>query len=398
MPSSKVSNLSYYRPSWVPLGAILLVDFENHRAWWNGGPKAISQLSDTGTNGKTLEFSALGEAWQSAATISIDYEYDYTNYFASGGGGPFFQWQVSASHYLRILCWDTSSPQNRMVPRVYYSLNGTSGSFVRDNNNSKGIYRQRTTYALAAGAVIRGQQNNRLVGGAETLGSAWMQPGTLYFRSRSDNSDELTHATLHKVVVYPRALSDSEIAARGADGAGYPLHFLGDSFLSSGLITENVLSTQTKYIGFSTDGVGGSTLQQQADRFDLTPEFWQSTLVIVDGALELTGAQAVAAIAQMVGNLPHERWVYVQANPINPNGDSRRTDWNSYQAEIEAYCGADHYCATLDAMIAEDTENEAAGLWGPSMTSDLTHPTNPAGYAAFAGIIRAFLQSRGWLP
>jgi hypothetical protein len=207
---------------------------------------------------------------------------------------------------------------------------------------------------------------------------------------------------VRRVVFWPRKLSDDELTAFYLDGDGTNLHLLGDSFATAAALAALHTALIEERRTISLDGVGGSSLAQQAARFAATPQYWDRTLLIIDGGLDDTAAAAIAAIDDMAGRLTHGRWAYMQPAP-GPNaiGSPERATWDAAQAAIRAHVGEARYIETLPALqaaadgSANDLADVAAGLTPRSLRSDSVHET-AAGTAIRMGAVAARLTALGW--
>jgi hypothetical protein len=185
------------------------------------------------------------------------------------------------------------------------------------------------------------------------------------------------------------------------------IHILGDSFVTynggwSGDL-ENAI-TNDNSITVTTDGVGGSTLAEQATRFASTPEHYDSLLIIMDGGLTDGSAAAIAAIDDITGRLSHDAWVWVQPSPqewIADSGD--RIAWDAKVAAIAAHVGAEHYVECLSDLqaandgSANDLQDVADNIVPRSLRADAIHE-NSAGQDVRAATIMAHLEAQGWSP
>ncbi|MEM6943981.1 MAG: hypothetical protein AAF565_09570, partial [Pseudomonadota bacterium] len=195
-----------------------------------------------------------------------------------------------------------------------------------------------------------------------------------------------------------------------------PVHFLGDSFLNLGRLVDAVRNDISGYVAMSEDGVGGSSLADQATRFsDAQDEYLSgSTLVIMDGGNNDTdGASAVANINLIIAQLqPGVDWIYVQPNPSTdlPIGGAQRTAWDAIQTAIQA-AFPNNYLETLTHMqgggasTAANSTRIAQGLWVEEWDEDTIHPSHIShgtadvdGYDRLAGAISAELKARKLVP
>lgn len=268
-------------------------------------------------------------------------------------------------------------------------------------------HRYRTSWVYDAG-----QPRRIYAGGSDTptLGNAASVPSEIvgigYNRSFSIRPYD---GTLHKVYVYDAAWTDAEAKAVLEDyKSNLGTFWIGDSFLNSAQIRDDfgkLLANSGRYFWTHQYNSGGTGLTSQASDFASNrSEHFDKTLVIVDGDLT-TDDSSVTALQSIVSNLGHDRWVYVQSNPVDAAGSGQdRTDWEEEDAAILAYCGAAHYCETLSVMQANgdgggtDNADVANDIWPTSLraVSDSIHP-NAAGQAILAQAIYDHIVAQGWL-
>lgn len=177
-----------------------------------------------------------------------------------------------------------------------------------------------------------------------------------------------------------------------------PVHILGDSFATYTFEykLENALLEIKSNI--SRDGVGSTSLTQQEVRFAATPEYWDSTLVIMDGGLEDTSAAAIIAIDAMVANLTHSRWVYVQH--ARRESDDEAT-YLAFVDDIIAHVGASHYveCFTDLAAANDGSANDLADIAESLVPRSLrvdTHHETTAGTAIRTRTVANHIKAQGW--
>lgn len=180
------------------------------------------------------------------------------------------------------------------------------------------------------------------------------------------------------------------------------VHTLGDSFATSTFKDGMLLHFVDRSAEFSNDGVGGSTLAEQAVRFDGTPGRYSSLLVIMDGGLSDTAAEATGAIDSIIAHLTHDRWVWVQPSPGEDiEGSGARVIWNDRVAEIRAHVGAGHYVETLTALqagsdgSAADRQDVANNIVPRSLRTDAIHET-VEGTTIRTGEVVSFVKGKGW--
>jgi hypothetical protein len=243
--------------------------------------------------------------------------------------------------------------------------------------------------------------------------AAMMERSGLAFWYNSSGSNYLNSANtgrLRRITVFKNRQSDAWGLAKSLETTKSNLHYLGDSFVQVGseLQTGNVLrrTINDTFRGTSFDGIPGTNLTQQADRFDLTPQYWGRQVVIINGSADLFSAAALnTAYDRIAAHCTLRPPIYVQPNigsgTDNYTGQPVRVTWDAVEAGVLSHVGSDYYIPLLAGMQAagngspEDNADIANGIWPRSLTGDGLHP-NATGAAAMAGIIRDFLYARGW--
>lgn len=395
-------RIANFNPLWFFLRRTLEVDFENSSFFWAGAAKTLGDLTET-ANGYTLT----DVAWRRppGTTYLIEWEDDpsasaETCMFALDNGGT------------GRIEFTTQSGVSLGIPRVYY--------------NPPGQYSQ---HGSAASAGLRGR--NRLVVSVPEGGSARMALNGLNgstisavtlgvptglnrvsFNYRARFNDMVFGGTLHKVIATPRLYTLAQLEAIAAYDGPYSYHLLGDSFLNSStsLLNEIKIDLQAAWRMPSQDGVGGSTLVDQAVRFAAAGRYHASTLIIMDGGLSDSGANAISAINSMVSKLSHSRWLYVEPGYGTDQiaGSGNRTTQDATVAAIAAEFPGNYLPTLTDIQACNDGSPEdlddvnVSDIWPRSLRSDALHPgtvvngAGHSGYSALAGIISAELVSRGW--
>lgn len=194
---------------------------------------------------------------------------------------------------------------------------------------------------------------------------------------------------------------------------GKNAHGLGDSFLSTSTYAISSPYTIPQWLPsklyrptvWTFDGVGSTDLTQQATRFDSTPQYYGDILIIVDGAISSTFAQAQAAIESMIAHLTGtKQWLYVQpgldAISTHEIGTAYYNTWLSVQNAIRA-AYPNNYVETLPTMLlhgdgsANDISDIANGWWPRSLRFDSIHPNN-LGSMYYAQRIANAIQLNRW--
>lgn len=183
------------------------------------------------------------------------------------------------------------------------------------------------------------------------------------------------------------------------------IHVLGDSFAEAASYMLPYLPSRLyRPRAWTFDGVGGSTLVQEAARFDLTPQFYADVLNILDGGLDDPLVNALAAINSMIAHLTAnpKKWLYIQSSPSAgfAIGTPTYTTWLATNAGIKAAFPS-NYVDTLALMqthgdgSANDNSDIANGWWPRSLRIDDIHP-NRIGAYWLSQIIGNAIQTRGY--
>ena len=394
----------------IPTGATLIADFTEGRFYWGGEVKAIGDLTNLSGDAYYLSHSAGITAGE--ASVIIDYKYDDPE----ATGGTLFSWTSgypSGNRYEWYTFPASDSSRIYIAPKLGGGgdYNGM-GVFSKDGEGgiafATGI--RRFINVLKSDTIFKYQPDN----GEYRTDSATYSSGTiaavtkLGFACRAWNATAdgpLTGGELRKVVIFNSNLSESQVTAIGKVGHNYPIHLIGDSFLNNYKVADQLrLLTDAKgYIGLSQDGVGGTSLTQQAVRLSSNdPKWHDSTLVIVDGGFDGTYEDAVTAIESMRSTLSHDRWLFMEPAPNVVDGGPARDTWDAVMVALKsAY--PDNFIDTLTLAMAESDgspEDEADvvdRLWPRSLKISVSdfHP-NAAGQAFLAGVIHDALVAKGW--
>jgi len=193
------------------------------------------------------------------------------------------------------------------------------------------------------------------------------------------NGSSQMAGTLRRFTYFARRVPT--ITARAAWYDRFPgaLHIIGDSFANT---TYFLPAVQSTYSGrkVTIDGVGGSTLTQQAARYALTPALWDRTLIIMDGGIETGPA---APLTEIIGRTTDDRWIYVQPSPGNKataesGAPSNFENWTDWLAEARTVVSDAHYVAPLAAL-------QAANDGSPTDLADVAFGCVPSSLLTDAG-------------
>jgi hypothetical protein len=400
----------FSEPAWLRPNALFDADFENGRFYWDGEKRPLSALTDDGTGYRLAD-----PTWLDLDDATV--EVDWKTHTAAASAYTLFSVREGGGNNATI-----ATAFGSAEPRIEMLIDSTSDAFFPE-------FKINQTYGLARGrrrvvAAFKTGEDMRAV----TDGFAVTDGQSMRDFPNLTGSSELTigvnswgtsvpyPSTIYRASFVQGAKASGQMKAAAISSNFAPVHFLGDSFLNGvsfgGGSGDPSLAEYVRisidgqeYVAFSFDAVGGSSFTEQAARFALTPQYNSATLVIVDGgAADMNAATAETAIADIVGNLTHDRWLYVAGNPQYATGEPQRNVWDAMVAAVEAYGSADNFYNPLADMQAEGdggaTDNAAIAddLWPPSLLEgDLVHP-NDAGRQVLGQLIAAALQERGWLP
>jgi hypothetical protein len=186
-------------------------------------------------------------------------------------------------------------------------------------------------------------------------------------------------------------------------------HILGDSFVNPNRVDDYRAALDDPNISVSFDGMGGSTLPEQALRLAADVRSHRRLLVIYEGQ-EVNSAAALAAIADMAEALDHPYWLYVES-PFTANqgfdNPSTRATVEQFHADMAAALGdrfVSTYQAFFDAAIgdpedsgyADDQADIANGVMPRSLRFDDVHPNSAGATVAFTGV-KERMGALGWL-
>lgn len=193
------------------------------------------------------------------------------------------------------------------------------------------------------------------------------------------------------------------------------IHALGDSYLVNGGAGAQIIPKFLPPLLYrpriwTFDGVGATSLTQQAVRFDSTPQYYGDLLVIVDGVIDgLIDSSSFTsivkpAIESMIAHLTTspKQWLYIQPLPdvsVGAIGSAGYTTWKSVQDQILA-AYPNNYVPTLPIMQSHgdgsgNDNSDTVNGWCPRslrISSSDVH-TNPIGSKYYAQIIDNAIQA-----
>ena len=349
-----------------------------------------------------------------------------------------FSWATGGGQRFEVLPLGGVSPYlaGNIGKRLYVSYPGMSGAFFSTrrhwpNNTSisGGAGYRITRVSLKTGEPIVQQAESWPITSTTVNLGTLATPTTIGFQCRAyDATQILTGETLRRVTIWPAKMPNTKLRELSQITPKWPVHLLGDSFLNQQHITnelyKEIRDGGNAFVPVTQDGVGGSSLQQQAARLALTSvtesgvvfdtsQYRNATLVIMDGGLDYAPVDPgtvqgredfnAAALNSMISTISHDRWLYLGAAPNTDLGTQGRTDWDAMQDFMRSICG-DHFVETLPYLqslsdgSATDIDLVSRGLWPTSTrVSDTDFHPNAKGQAALAFLIDQALRQRGWL-
>lgn len=282
-----------------------------------------------------------------------------------------------------------------------------ASGFNADNNfvaGSKGSKKQRLILAYSVGGRADAAYNNDTIATNSATLAAALTPTAVGFGYRIALTDAyMTTGRLERVRYWPRRLSQAEIAsAMQVKVAGKKhIHLLGDSFVNTPnlmLIRDNFLDD---YRIYTVDGVGGSTILEQAARFALTPTYHDRLVVHVDGGLSDSQTAAVNGALEIKAMCSAGTYLYAEPVPTVNAGTPQRATHDATVSAVVAAVGSGLFVPTLAALqaandgSANDLADVANGLVPRSLRSDAQH-LNTAGWTVYAAQIASKITALGW--
>lgn len=210
------------------------------------------------------------------------------------------------------------------------------------------------------------------------------------------------------ITVWQQQSAPSDMASSGAPEVAerQPVFVLGDSFAQNPYFQDQ-FPRLLEGRDVKIDGVGGSSLEEQRQRFNGRIDGWKSLLVILDGGL--TDGNAVRPIADIIAQLDKGcgRWLYVEPPHSAVNGPIGSAAYQT-QSELVAAVKArwpEHFVPLIAALAAgadgsaRDRADVAAG-WIPTSLRQEGDPIhlNAAGNRILAQAIVRAIDERGAMP
>lgn len=385
----------------------VILDFTAGEFEWGGQSRQLSDLADNGDGTYTLDFT---DWWSQAHTIVVDYEIED----GETPSGVALTINNETTFDELVLPLSSVSPRTQLHYRSSGQWTFPDYHQLYVDSLTAGVelpHRQRAVWIIDPGTVPERWVNldPHTTNPADPETVPLLPPTSVVIGRDGAGSNLLTNATVHRVALYAGAKTDDEIPSLMA-GAANPVHFLGDSFVVQGNFPwrmENRTSDEG-FISYTRSGVGGVAFYEaggkgHAQRYVSTPWLWGATLVLIDGGFEhdRSDSEITSAINSIIENNTSGRILFVEPNPLNPIGDSRRDEWEAKVPLIEDLLSP--RVPTLEAFFAandgssNDASDIANGLWPRSLTGDGTHPGDE-GKEIYTTAVYGELVDRGWLP
>lgn len=340
----------------------------------------VADFTPTTSTGTNETFLDIGETTNSRA--------NYVNYLAvmrSANGNGYY----TASNML-----------NKSNAQVAYAQSLGLGSNIAQNDE-----KSTAAVSIGGGFVSASSGYGTVVSDVDHTLLDFMSSAMITVGAAGTNAAEKVTGTLNRFSIFSKSFRNLSENVNFFTSQKSKLLVLGDSFATKAFADALQAVTGKKTL---VDGAGGSTLIQQAYRFEKEPKLWDCTLVIMDGGFEfkekyaqgyIPALQRIIACIESAG---HSRYVYVQPSPTGyadyAIGTARRASWDEGQAEIAKLVGVDRYIPTLTQMQAfgdgSTTDNNliAQGLMPASLRIDDIHE-NTKGTEHRTAIIKAWFDS-----
>ncbi|MBD3728744.1 MAG: hypothetical protein IE933_03480 [Sphingomonadales bacterium] len=156
--------------------------------------------------------------------------------------------------------------------------------------------------------------------------------------------------TMQRLTYFPRRVA--ALSERESWFVKHPdaIHILGDSFDTETL--RQAIAAQYPARLVTRDGVGGSTLREQLDRYLRTPALWCRTLVVMDGSGD-SETRTLTCLPVMIKTAGHRRIVKIEASPANAlAGSPERASFDAIMAQAIEIMGPGHHVTCLAALQA----------------------------------------------
>ena len=402
------------RSAWYPPGVTLAIDFESKRYFWGGQERSFADFTvaagdPTVDDGYTpasadrLKLPNLGMINPFGGVIEVEYEYSgalsgtqQTVFSMSGSFGP------TQSRFEAFV--NTADSSQRLFVNYYngsalVTVDTFNASFAAspptvDTARRKRVYRWRDGEKLAgaaAGVFVLSGWNNYGVDPSEAR--RWAANGVGYRVLFNDSVAK--EISIKRIFIWPD-MTDEGMRQRTLITPKTNVHILGDSYVTANLSAEIVGALGPDYRAVRRDGVGGSTLAEQAVRYAATPLLHDFTLLIVDGGL--SDADPIDQIAAIVAHNTSGRWAYMQSGYAQSWTPAQVSARLAVDAAIKA-AYPDNFIDTYDFMRANGgggTVGANGGeVWALDNYLDAIH-MDASGEANLGACVANWLTAKGW--
>lgn len=411
-------------PSWVPTpgGRVPYIYYNLTKGllWRDGGVRSIDdEMIVTAEGAHQLVPQISADLVSDGATYSIDYHHPDPS--VDVPTGTFLSTSTNTSGAGRLMEFVITDSSASKPCRLYIGGQGFSDFLglnygVPTSLSGSGAYAigglgiNRCTFAFPSAGAPRSLVNNMFPLDHASGPTGLTQPRLIQFKGRVGQAGgDLVNSTLHAAAIWDRQLTEAELQEYGKwnDYGIRPIHFEGDSFLNNHHLMEAVAVQMIPYgyIPLSQWGKGGTSIEEAAERWAITPDHYDCTLLLMEGGFDgarsddptpFTDYDIIAAIRDMVDRLDgHEQWAWV-GSVRNDSGRVEREELVERFAR-EHYIGTMEWCQSYAADATEYDALVAAGEIPASLRADTIH-LNAAGNQAFARRIVSWMQAHGYLP
>lgn len=401
--------------------ADLDLDFVAGKYWWNGALHTAAEFT-TAAGSPTILSDGLrantgdqlrlpDQSWFNIAqgTTVVEWsDFDKTN---SGSRFAFSLFQGGGSSQQRFeIGTGWNGTISSRVPSIFAGTYSGATIISAQGGRTNGFYRLVITYT-AGDRMAYTSDGFKSENITSNLWTVPMSTNGLGYRASGPDLylNALSTGRLRRVTVFRRKQNDTWAIAQSLITTKSNLHILGDSFVAPGasLVTSlpDVINDTKRTLTF--DGVASSTISEQADRFDATPQFWGRQCIIINGSADnFTASQLIAGYDRIAARCTLRAPIYVQPNmgnaPTLYTGQPARVIWDATEAAVLAHVGTANYVNTLTDMqtfgsdgSANDIADVSNGVWPRSCTGDGLHP-NARGAPVEAASIFAKLTTNSW--
>jgi hypothetical protein len=258
----------------LPDGAAGYFDFDAGNFYWDSAWHPLAALTDNGDG----SFS-LNDAFLSSADITFIVEFSVDSDPTASFSGTLFSMSNASNQRVEIPAYNPGNTVNGQVRRLMRGYFSDPGNFVSplyttsiDSSSYRGLGRHRIGFIVENGsAIISAVDAYPPVTSGLTPAALAQMTKFGFGRNIRFNNDPIAGATLHKVFLYDSALTAEQLEAKivGTDVDHEPIHVVGDSYLNLHQLTDEIrdLAADDEYTPITQDGVGSSSISEQAVRF-----------------------------------------------------------------------------------------------------------------------------------